>query len=154
MSIESSFEEIRDEAGNENKLIDLYEINEDSAIDPLSKVVPTETIFFGSYVCNILVFTNLYMNGSNEFDSEVETSKAFLAEVFGQFAKYETHVWIDSSSGDILDADSDDLDTFEDLLVAMCDELAVYGFTYHGRLGSGLLADSIRAVIADFSTGL
>jgi hypothetical protein len=151
MSVEDIKAEV--ELNYPRKYVDLYEIDEEDPIDPLAKVVPTvEDNFFGTNALNLLVFTKLYINDDEEWDAQYEDSKARLLATYDKFAKYELHIYIDSAAGDILDANEGQLETFEELLTGLAEELVDYGITYHGQMSSetGELGTSINEVIQTF----
>lgn len=130
------------------------EIIDDDVIDPLARLVPCFTDnrqFFGSKVCNIIIFTKLYMNNSSNWDDQVESTKTQLRNTFAKFAKYESHFWIDSSADEILTANSSDINSMDILLTNLANELSSYGVFYHGQLSEDQLKSSIDNVINSFS---
>jgi hypothetical protein len=121
--------------------------------DPLGRVVPCfadKRLFFGGFVCNIVVFTKLFMKSNGSFDSQHNTTKALLLELFPKFARYELHMWIDSGATDILAASSANKNTFENKLITLAADLASCNVFYHGRKQSDQLKNEIDAALAAF----
>jgi hypothetical protein len=151
MSVETIVAEIT--VDNPKKYIDLYNIDEDDPINPLAKVVPTESFFFGTYTLNIIIFTKLYLNIDNDFDDEIEDCKARLIGTYHLFAKYQTHIFIQSDALEIQSASLTRLATMESKLNDLATELAGVGITYHGQMSEIALKDTIESLIASFSAG-
>lgn len=129
----------------------------DDTRDPLARVVPCfvdKRKFFGGFVCNIVVFTKLFMKSDGTFDSQHNTTKALLQELFPRFARYELHFWIDSGATDILAASSANKNTFENNLVTLAADLASCNVFYHGRKQAGQLKGEIDAVLAAFKSAI
>ncbi len=144
MSVETIITAIADD--NPKKYVDQYELDPDATVDPLALVVPTtEDLFFGTYACNVIIYTNLYLTDDLDWDIQVEDSKARLIATYALFAKYELHIFIDSDADGIIDADSGTLTDFDTMLTDLADELADYGVVYYGQMTE----DDIEAELND-----
>lgn len=144
------------EAAN-NQLYFAEDVIGDETRDPLARVVPCfvdKRKFFGGFACNIVVFTKLFMKSDGSFDTQHNTTKALLLELFPKFARYELHFWIDSGATDILAASTSNKNTFENKLIALAADLASCNVFYHGRKQAGQLKSDIDAVIAAFKSAV
>jgi hypothetical protein len=130
------------------------EIVASEVVDPLAKVVPSLAVeFFGPYVCNIIIFTKLLLNGSNTWDEPQHAeTKALLIASFEKFARYELHFYIDSAADGVATASSSDRTLFKNKLIALAAELSDYNVYYHGEKQDTQLDSHITEVIAAFNT--
>lgn len=128
------------------KYFNHFEFTED---EPLAAVVPLVGIdkFFGTCVQNILIISKPFgWSGVDGGDKGTYSwppdgyadSKARLIASFKYFAFYQTLVWMDRSSDGSECPDPTDwvtmMDSTRDGIMAMCDELAAYGFVYMGEI--------------------
>ncbi len=146
MSVETIYIDLK--AAHIKKYIDLFEIDEDKPIDPLAMVVPTTEFFFGTYALNLIIFTKIY---GPTFDLQLEQSKARLIGTYHLFAKYETHIFIQSDALDIQNANPATLNTFHNKLSDLAAELSEVGVFYHGQQSEVALKDTIDEVLESFS---
>lgn len=122
-------------------------------VDPLADIVPCfvdKREFFGTYVCNIVVFDKVYFNDDFEWDTQVEATKLLLQELFLEFARYEAHFYIDLEASEIDSASEEDIENMETRLNDLAEALEDYNVTYHGKLDASELDANIRTVLENF----
>lgn len=146
------------------RYMDVYPLTE-SRVNPLSQVVPCikgsgeelkdQKPFFGPFVLNIVCITGPYIrsddDGGGWEDDDVAAQTAIIKATYSQFSRYETHYLIDADADAAAAEDNEEaMQETEDLLDGLCEELAEYGFTFHGRLDAGEVDTKIRQIIDDF----
>jgi hypothetical protein len=151
------------ESGRFNKqYLDRYNLQKD-IVNPLIQLVPALQLddngecppFFGPYVLNIVCVTGEYLTDIGGWDGEsYELARDLFKKAYPSFACYETHVMMDGDSFGVQDGDFLDLLFTEDLMTVMCNELADYGFTWHGRLSTIELDEKIEQIVNDFNERL
>lgn len=127
-----------------------FEFEEDQ---PLAAVVPLQTVdkFFGTAVLNFLIISKPFgWSGVDGGDKGTYSwpppgyadAKARLIAGFKYFAYYQTLVWMDMSSDGSECSDpsswTDMMNSTKSGIMSMCDELAMYGFTYMGEITSDI----------------
>lgn len=120
---------------NQKDYIDFYPLTD----NPLPFVIPfADKNFFGPCVCNIIGI-------SKACDSvDMQDQIDFFKTVYDRFLLYETHIWVDS------DAFTGDSATTESIMEALCDELADYGFTYHGKINGSSIGTLVTDIHREF----
>lgn len=136
-----------------------------TAKNPLeSLVVPPEIDdFFATKVCNIFIVAIPFgwkqdgVEWVEDWPPEgYNDSKARHIELYSQFAKYETHVYMDMNIvKKIMDANPDSkfkemMDGTKIRMQAMCDELADYGFKMEADITTEVGPDHFGSVLDEF----
>jgi transposase InsO family protein len=120
-------------------------------INPLLNVVPTtdQPDFFGTKVCNILVFNKPFVGW--DFTS-VSAVMAWFTGVYDQFARYKTCIFIDNQASAIQSASSSVLDAMESDINTFLGDYAgsSYGFSYEGKLDQSALQARIIEILDEF----